>query len=162
VLQFRPEHGGSPLATSVQTTQRNIADVYAWAAGLSVTHIENAFTAAASPSHPANAGYSALPTPPAAYDRVEQLRQIENDVLSMFASRGATRMRTQEVFDHGPHANADFVRAFEELEKRWRFLVRHTTDGVDWLDLTPAGARAAGVPAERGTTLPGEPAKPLA
>ena len=145
LLEFRSS-GRPPISTGVQTTQRSVEDIHRWAAGLSVTHIQNAFAAAASPPHPHPAGYAPLATPPAASDRVQQLKQIERDVLSMFTSRRTTRMRTREIFDHGPHANADFVRAFEDLEKRRRFLVRHTRDGVDWLDLTPDGARAAEVP----------------
>jgi hypothetical protein len=54
----------------------------------------------------------------------------------------------REVFDASPgYANADIVRAFEDLEKRLRVLVRHTEEGDDWVTLTPEGARLAGLPA---------------
>ena len=65
----------------------------------------------------------------------------------MFREAGTTRLPARAIFARGPHANSDFVRAFEDLEKQWRYLVRRTVDGVDQLDLTVEGARAAGVPA---------------
>jgi hypothetical protein len=68
----------------------------------------------------------------------------------MFRETRSTRLRTGVVFERGPHSNADFVRAFEDLEKQRRYLVRHTVDGVDWLELTMAGAHAAGLPAALG------------
>jgi hypothetical protein len=37
------------------------------------------------------------------------------------------------------------VRAFEDLEKKWRLLVRYTSEGNDWLKLTDAGAEYTGV-----------------
>ncbi len=148
MLEFRPRDGGNPVTSNTQTTQASTDDVLRWAAALSTAHIEDSLTTAMTPASPSRPGYSALATPPAAYDRAEQLRQIEHDVLSMFVARKTTRLRTRELFDHGPHANADFVRAFEDLEKRWRYLVRHTQDGVDWLDLTADGAREAGLSVE--------------
>jgi len=81
------------------------------------------------------------------------LALIENYVLGFFRRRGETRILVREIFDSSPEiANADLVRAFEDLEKRQRVLVRHTEEGDDWVTLTPEGARLAGLPA------PDEPA----
>ena len=55
-------------------------------------------------------------------------------------------MLTKEVFEStSEFSNADLVRAFEDLEKSWRFLVRYTKDGHDWISLTQEGAKHAGV-----------------
>ena len=76
------------------------------------------------------------------------LARVEEYVLGYFRRRGGTRLLAREIFDSSPgYANADIVRAFEDLEKRLRALVRHTEEGNDWVDLTPEGARLAGLPA---------------
>lgn len=73
---------------------------------------------------------------------------VEEYVLGLFRRSGATRLLTREVFDASPgYANADIVRAFEDLGKRRRALVRHTEEGDDWVSLTAEGARLAGLPA---------------
>ena len=76
------------------------------------------------------------------------LARVEEYVLGFFRRRGETRLLVREIFDASPDlANADIVRAFEDLEKRLRALVRHTEEGDDWVSLTPEGARLAGLPA---------------
>ena len=76
------------------------------------------------------------------------LALVEEYVLGFFRRRGETRILVREIFDNSPDiANADIVRAFEDLEKRQRVLVRHTEEGDDWVSLTPEGARRAGLPA---------------
>ena len=76
------------------------------------------------------------------------LALVEEYVLGFFRRRGETRLLAREIFDSSPDiANADLVRAFEDLEKRQRALVRHTEEGDDWVILTPEGARLAGLPA---------------
>jgi len=76
------------------------------------------------------------------------LAMVEEYVLDFFRRRGETRALAREIFDASPgYANADIVRAFEDLEKRQRALVRHTEEGHDWVTLTPEGARLAGLPA---------------
>lgn len=78
----------------------------------------------------------------------EVLARVEEYVLGFFHRRGETRLLAREIFDSSPDlANADIVRAFEDLEKRQRVLVRHTEEGDDWVTLTPEGARLAGLPA---------------
>jgi hypothetical protein len=91
-----------------------------------------------------------------------RLERIEEYVLSLFRSRGTARLLAREIFEGSPeYANADLVRAFADLEKRWRLLLRHTTEGDDWVSLTPEGAAAAGLetptPAEAPEALPHPP-----
>ena len=70
---------------------------------------------------------------------------IENYILEAFRTRGSNRLPTKEIFDSAPqYANADLVRAFEDLEKRQRLLVRYTEEGEDRIELTPEGVRVAG------------------
>jgi len=74
------------------------------------------------------------------------LELIERQIFSLFQKRNSPRILTREVFDSSSEfANADIVRAFEDLEKKWRLVIRYTRDGNDWLSLTPAGASYAGV-----------------
>ena len=78
-----------------------------------------------------------------------RLAEIEEYVLGQFRNAGTGRLLAREFFDRpGGYANADIVRAFEDLEKRERLLVRHTEEGHDWVRLTPEGARVAGLPDE--------------
>lgn len=78
----------------------------------------------------------------------DRLARVEEYVLRYFRARGATRLRVREVFDGlREFANADIVRAFEDLGKRHRALIRHTEEGDDWVSLTPEGARLAGLSA---------------
>ena len=75
-----------------------------------------------------------------------KLEAIEQYIFSLFGRRNISRMLTKEVFDSTDEfTNADLVRAFEDLEKHWRLLVRYTKDGSDWISLTPAGANYAAV-----------------
>lgn len=77
----------------------------------------------------------------------ERLAAVEEYVLGYFRRRGETRVLARELFDASPgYANADIVRAFEDMGKRLRALVRHTEEGDDWVSLTPEGARLAGLP----------------
>lgn len=77
-----------------------------------------------------------------------RLASVEEFVLLYFHLMGRTRLPTREIFDGLPEfANADIVRALEDLEKRQRALLRYTEEGDDWVSLTPEGARLAGLPA---------------
>jgi|ERR1051325_6901441 hypothetical protein len=76
----------------------------------------------------------------------DKLAKIERDLFDLFRSEGKNRLLVNFVFAGMPqHANADLVRAFEDLEKRWRLLVRYTAAGNDWVQLTSEGAARAGV-----------------
>ena len=81
-----------------------------------------------------------------------KLARIEEYIFSLFRRRGAGKLLAKEIFDStSAYANADLVRAFEDLEKKWRLLIRYTDEGDDWVHLTPEGARYAGL-AETGIT----------
>jgi hypothetical protein len=75
-----------------------------------------------------------------------RLAQVEAHVFDLFRQRGTARLLAAEIFARGgPFANADLVRAFEDLEKKWRLLVRYTDEGDDWVQLTPEGVKQAGL-----------------
>lgn len=75
-----------------------------------------------------------------------KLEAIESFIFSIFKTRDVSRLLAREVFESSTdYSNADLVRAFEDLEKRWRLLVRFTNEGHDWISLTPEGATHAGV-----------------
>jgi predicted transcriptional regulator len=76
----------------------------------------------------------------------QRLEQIEKYVLGFFQSRQQTRILARELFDSTTNfANADLVRALEDLEKKERLLVRHTTEGNDYVSLTPEGTTLLGL-----------------
>ena len=75
-----------------------------------------------------------------------RLEQIERYVLGFFQAEGQTRVLANELFHStGEFPNADIVRALEDLEKKQRLLVRHTTEGNDYISLTPQGAATLGI-----------------
>lgn len=90
-----------------------------------------------------------------------RLEQLEQYVLGFFQGAGHTRILAQELFDSTTEfANADIVRALEDLEKKQRLLVRHTTEGNDYVSLTPPGAAYLGLEppdAGEGSALPHPP-----
>jgi hypothetical protein len=75
-----------------------------------------------------------------------KLEIIERYIFDFFRARGAARVLAKEIFEStSEFANADLVRAFEDLEKKWRLLVRYTDEGNDWVSLTSEGAAYAGL-----------------
>lgn len=90
-----------------------------------------------------------------------RLEQIEQYVLGFFQTTGQLRIPAQELFDStAEFANADIVRALEDLEKSQRLLVRHTTEGTDYVSLTPQGAAfldLAQTDLDEGSALPHPP-----
>lgn len=75
-----------------------------------------------------------------------RLEQIERYVIGYFQARQHTRILAKELFDSAStFANADIVRALEDLEKHERLLVRHTTEGNDYISLTPQGIDRLGL-----------------
>ncbi len=77
----------------------------------------------------------------------QRLEQIEKYVLGFFQLRGQTRILANELFHStSDFANADLVRALEDLEKKQRLLVRYTKEGNDYISLTPQGASNLGLP----------------
>jgi len=75
-----------------------------------------------------------------------RLEQIERYVINFFQERGQSRLLARELFDStAAYANADMVRALEDLEKKERLLVRHTTEGNDYISLTAEGVARLGL-----------------
>jgi hypothetical protein len=75
-----------------------------------------------------------------------RLEQIERYVISFFQARQQSRILAKELFEStSVYANADIVRALEDLEKKERLLVRHTTEGNDYISLTPQGVERLGL-----------------
>ena len=75
-----------------------------------------------------------------------RLEQIERYVLGYLQTRQQTRILAKELFDStSEYANADMVRALEDLEKHERLLVRHTTEGNDYISLTHEGVVSLGL-----------------
>lgn len=75
-----------------------------------------------------------------------RLAEIEKYIINFFQEQQQPRILAKELFDStGVYANADIVRALEDLEKRERFLVRHTTDGNDYISLTQVGLALLGL-----------------
>jgi hypothetical protein len=75
-----------------------------------------------------------------------RLEKIEQYIFTLFQNRKTSRLLTKEVFEStSEFPNGDLVRAFEDLEKRWRLIVRYTKEGDDWISLTPEGAGHLGI-----------------
>jgi hypothetical protein len=75
-----------------------------------------------------------------------RLEQIEKYVISYFQEQQQTRILAKQLFDSTTaYANADIVRALEDLEKKERLLVRHTTEGNDYISLTQQGVVLLGL-----------------
>ena len=75
-----------------------------------------------------------------------RLEEIERYVISFFQELQQSRILAKDLFDSTTaYANADIVRALEDLEKRERLLVRHTTEGNDYVSLTSLGIERLGI-----------------
>ena len=75
-----------------------------------------------------------------------RLQAIEKYVIKFFEEQQQSRILARDLFNStGAYANADIVRALEDLEKRERLLVRHTTEGNDYVSLTPHGIALLGL-----------------
>ena len=75
-----------------------------------------------------------------------RLQQIEQYVLGFFQAKQQTRILAKELFaSTGTYANSDLVRALEALEKKERLLVRHTSEGNDYVTLTTEGTHFLGL-----------------
>lgn len=76
----------------------------------------------------------------------QRLARIEQYILGFFQRRQQGRILAEELFDStAEFANADLVRALEDLEKKRRLLVRYTDEGNDYISLTPQGAMEIGL-----------------
>src|SRR5215210_2922799 len=75
-----------------------------------------------------------------------RLADIEKYIINFFQEQQQSPILAKELFDStSAYANADIVRALEDLEKRERLLVRHTTDGNDYISLTAQGITLLGL-----------------
>jgi len=75
-----------------------------------------------------------------------RLELIEKYIINFLRERGHTRILARELFESTDvYANADMVRAIEDLEKHERLLVRHTTEGSDYISLTAQGVAHLGL-----------------
>lgn len=76
-----------------------------------------------------------------------KLEEVEEYIFNLFRSQRNNKLLTRTIFEStSAYANADLVRAFEHLEKKWRLLVRYTDEGNDWVHLTAEGAKYVGLP----------------
>jgi hypothetical protein len=162
VLEFVPRQGGVSHLTDVETTQPAAKDVLYWAGGLSNSYFDGAFDRALRGAAGRKRSPAALrpSTPLDPDDRLAQLRMIERLIMETFRFNGATALPADHFFRTGPYSNADFVRAFEDLEKHWRYLVRQTEGGSDRLNLTVEGAEALGLAVNTVERAVAEPAQP--
>lgn len=92
-----------------------------------------------------------------------RLEQIERYVINFFQERRQSRLLARELFDStAAYANADIVRALEALEKKERLLVRHTTEGNDYISLTAEGVALIGIEqVDHDDELPALPHPPM-
>jgi hypothetical protein len=75
-----------------------------------------------------------------------RLEQIERYIINFFQQQQLSRILAKDLFEStSAYANADMVRALEDLEKKERLLVRHTTEGNDYISLTPQGIARIGL-----------------
>ena len=75
-----------------------------------------------------------------------RLEEIEKYVINFFQEQQHSPILAKDLFNSTTlYANADIVRALEALEKRERLLVRHTTDGNDYISLTSTGIALLGL-----------------
>lgn len=71
----------------------------------------------------------------------QNLERIERHIFAVFRDRRKAKLLAKEILKSTDEfANADLVRALEDLEKTWRLVVRYTNDGDDWVSLTREGA----------------------
>lgn len=92
----------------------------------------------------------------------QRLQQIEEYTLGYFQRRQQSRILAKDLFDStSEYANADLVRAIEDLEKKHRLLVRYTHEGNDYISLTPQGAIYVGLePSDVENETPAVPHPP--
>jgi DNA-binding MarR family transcriptional regulator len=93
---------------------------------------------------------------------IRRLEQIERRILDFFKTQQRTRVLAKELFaNFDDISNADIVRAIEALEKKSRLLVRHTSEGDDYVSLTPDGAQLVNLaepdPQDTTTAIPHPP-----
>ena len=148
-LSFERSSDNARFDSGVETTQPDADAIVRWAAGLSDTHLEGALKRALHPVHRNNSPIEAPAPVVVALDdtqgRKRRLAGVERAVLDVFVSHRKVRLQTRRLFDELSYANADVVRALEDLEKQGGLVVRRTEEGTDWIFLTEEGVRFAGL-----------------
>ena len=141
-IEFEHSRNRKRAATPVETTQANAQAVLYWATGLGQAYFEGALRRALAPAAVQRpmAGHASQ-----AVTRDELIAEIGREILELFRTRRRPRLLGIEIFEAVPHERGNIIRAFEDLEKRQRLLVRRTEAGHDWLLLTEAGLGAAGL-----------------
>jgi|SRR6185369_15308611 len=85
-----------------------------------------------------------------------RLEKIEKYIINFFQEKQQTQILAKDLFDStSAYANGDIVRALEDLEKHERLLVRHTSEGNDYVSLTPQGVTRLGLE-EAGVAFEGQ------
>lgn len=75
-----------------------------------------------------------------------RLEPLEVFILDFFRRRSSTRVPAHDLEAHGAaYGNPALGHALQRLEKDEHFLSRSTAEGVEWLELTGAGRRYAGL-----------------
>ena len=84
-----------------------------------------------------------------------RLAKIEQYIFDLFKREGRSKLPAQAIFEStSEYANADLVRAFEDLEKKWRLIIRYTDEGNDWIQLTAEGRNYVGLSSAEDDDLP--------
>ena len=127
-LEFLPVSGGEPkLSTERETSQPDRSAVAYWASGLEPLYFEGAFNRAK------------------LLHEKRKLQRMEDYVLGLFRQQGKARMSAVEVFNStAEYKNSDLAKAFDNLERNRRLLIRYRFDNDEWLQLMPAGMRYLG------------------
>jgi hypothetical protein len=165
-LIFERQRDGQRFATGTETTQPTAEAVLYWATGLSAAYFEGALRRALNPASPRPTAEVGPPLYERGVDsatRAARLMRMERDILDAVQRQQDTRVLTQQLFRDLPYAHADIVRALESMEKERRLIVRQTDQGNDWVVLTEAGLRAAGlgdVPHEHDQAILDRPKTP--
>lgn len=148
-LVFERASDGAKFEGGVETTQSDTDAIVHWAAGLTDTHLHGSLERAL---HPVRRDPTPIASPsPVIVElddtqgRKRRLAGVERAVLDRFVRHRAVRLETRRLFDELEYANADVVRAIEDLEKQGGFVVRRTEEGSDWLYLTEEGVREVGL-----------------
>jgi hypothetical protein len=148
-LVFERASDGAKFESGIETTQRDADAIVHWAAGLSDAHLSGALQRALHPIRrdptPVRAPSPVVVALDDTQGRRRRLAVVDRAVLDCFVRHRVVRLETRRLFEQLSYANADVVRALEDLEKQGGLVVRRTEEGSDWLYLTEEGVRAVGL-----------------
>ena len=127
-LEFCPVNDTGPtLRTERETTQPDKPALAYWASGLEPLYFEGAFERA---KH--------------VMER-RRLQTVEEYVLELFRTRGRARLLANEIFEStAEYPPVELAKAFEDMEKNKRLVVRYQQNNDDWVQLIPEGPSYAG------------------